>query len=305
MNVLVTGASGFVGRALLAYFAQAGINTTAVVRRSVNDLPATKQLVVADLITFDGWQPALENIDVVVHCAGLAHTNAGEAEYTAVNTELSCQLAEACINAGVKRLVFLSSLKAVGEQTPLGEPFDSNSATNPSDAYGRSKRLAEQKLQALAANSSLELVIIRPPLVYGQGVKANFQLLMRIARLPVPLPFAGVNNRRSMISLDNLCSLITTCLSHSAAAGAVLMASDSEPYSLAQLLRGMRRAAGRPDWLFYIPEPVLRFLLAVLGQSGAAARLMDNLEVDAQQAQHLLSWQPPCSLDETLRKMQS
>jgi nucleoside-diphosphate-sugar epimerase len=198
--------------------------------------------------------------------------------------------------------VFLSSLKAMGESTPE-RPFKAGDIEAPEDAYGRSKLSAERELQKIAARSGLELVIIRPPLVYGPGVKANFKLLQKLAALPLPLPFAMVHNRRDMVAVENLCSLMVCCLTHPAAAGQTLLVSDGEAYSLAGILRTMRQVNGRRPGLVPVPPSWLRCLLRLLGRGAMAERLLGNLEVDISETQRLLGWQPVTNLEQTLAQM--
>jgi UDP-glucose 4-epimerase len=303
MKILITGASGFIGRALFCFTGIQGAEVSAVLRRPVDDFPGVKQLIVPDLVAFDDWQRHLNGIDVVVHCAGLAHTKADKEAYYAVNTDVTRLLAESCERAGVKRFIFLSSLKVLGERTVGRKKFQNDSPANPVDPYGKSKWLAEQQLLGLHNRSQLDVVIIRLPLVYGVNVKANFQRLMHVARLPLPLPFAGVVNRRDIVSLENLCDVIECCLTHPAAAGKTLMVSDGQPYSLADLLDRVRRVTGRRRWLFNVPLPLLRLAFALTGRRDMAGRLFGDLEVDISETQRLLDWQPKYTLEDTLRKM--
>ena len=303
MNVLITGAGGFVGRSLLSLADKIGGRVVALSRRPIDVSPSVELHVVADLLQFDAWGELLSGIDVVIHCAGLAHTTAEESRYYDVNTEITIRLAEACVVAGVRRFIFLSSLKVLGEHTLEGRPFTSRSLPNPAEAYGKSKYLAEQRLLALGQESNLEVVVIRPPLIYGVGVKANFQKLIGMARLPVPLPFGSVNNKRDMVSLFNLFDLIECCLVHPSAAGQVLMVSDGKPYSLAELISVAREVDERPRWLVSVPVKILRFFFSLLKRKEMAGRLFDNLEVDITETERLLNWKPKETLRDTLRSI--
>ncbi len=291
MRCLITGASGFIGSALAAHLRAIGQDVVAWPRSHDFDLTNTSN--------FSGWVDALKLVDTVIHLAGLAHQPQGgdDERYFRINRDGTLRLAAAARAAGVKRFIFLSSAKVFGEGG--ARPYRASTAPRPEGAYAESKWQAEQQLRA-DFGSAMELVILRPPLVYARHAKANFAALMRLARLPVPLPFAGVDNRRSLIGLDNLIDLIARCVTSPAAAGQTLLCADARSYSLADLIAAMRRARGRPPHLFRLPAPIFGLLKIGLG-AAASARLFGDFEIDSSETHRLLGWQPPFSMDEILR----
>ena len=225
------------------------------------------------------------------------------AEFRRVNVEATANLARQAAAAGVKRFVFLSSVKVNGEFTEAGQPFTADDAPAPEDPYGVSKHEAEELLRQIAAETGMEVVIIRPPLVYGPGVKANFQSMMRWLARGVPLPLAAVTeNRRSLVALDNLVDLIVTCLNHPAAANQTFLVSDGEDISTAELLNRMGAAMGKPARLFYLPPTLLKLGASVLKRPGIYQRLCGSLQLDIAKTRQLLGWTPPVSVDEGLRR---
>jgi len=223
-------------------------------------------------------------------------------EFRRVNVEGTLQLARQAAVAGVRRFVFISSIKVNGEDTTQGIPFSPDGAREPKDAYGTSKCEAEQGLQALAAETDMEVVIIRPVLVYGPGVKANFLSMMRWLSRGIPLPFGAIHNKRSLVALDNLVDLIVTCIDHPAAANQVFLVSDGEDLSTTDLLRRMASALGKPARLLPVPAWLLEFGARLLGKQDLAQRLCGSLQVDISKTRELLGWTPPVSVDEGLRK---
>ena len=289
MRCLVTGANGFVGGSLYAELIRQG----HAVRRATRS---------ANPVLCD-----LERVDAVVHLAARVHVMKETAldpltEFRAVNVQASLNLARQAAAAGVKRFVFLSSVKVNGEFTPAGQAFTETDPPRPQDAYGQSKHEAEQGLREIAAQSGMELVIIRPPLVYGPGVKANFATLMRAVQRGWPLPLGAVHNQRSLVALDNLLDFIVTCLAHPQAANQTFLVSDGHDLSTAELVRGMARAAGVPARLLPVPVWALQAGAALLGKGNAVQRLCGNLQVDISKARSLLGWLPPVSVDEGLRR---
>lgn len=306
--ILVTGASGFVGRALVARLATQRPLRVSLRRVLSNDLPVGIEVVQAELVPDQDWSDALAGACVVVHCAARVHVMNEQsadplAEFRHVNVEGTMRLARQAVQAGVKRFVFLSSIKVNGEQTRRGAPFVADQAPNPEDSYGISKMEAENGLRALARETDMEVVIIRPPLVYGPGVKANFLAMMRWLKRGIPLPLGAVTgNRRSLVALDNLVDLIVTCIDHPAAANQTFLVSDGESLSTAALLRRMGEALGRPARLISVPVPLLQMGAALLGKRDLAQRLCGSLEVDIGKTRELLGWTPPISVDEGLRR---
>ena len=311
MRVLVTGATGLVGGAVVRALAPRGdIALVVPVRREQSDLPAGAASVpIRGLDSTQDWLPALSGVDVVVHCAGRVHvlrerTGDPLQEFRRVNVEGTLQLARQAANAGVKRFVFMSSIKVNGEETTPGLPFRADHAPHPQDPYGVSKMEAETRLQSLAGDTGLEVVIIRPPLVYGPGVKANFLAMMRWLSRRVPLPLGcATENRRSLVALDNLVDLISRCLDHPAAASQTFLAADGESLSTASLLRRMGEAMGRPARLIPVPLPLLREGATLFGKREVAQRLLGSLEVDITGTQERLAWTPPIGVDEGLRRV--
>ena len=314
--ILVTGASGFVGSALVSELAhQDGSHSvTAAVRTTSTDTlsrfpDGIRVVSVGDLTNFADWSAALQGIDAIIHCAARVHVMNDSATdplqaYRATNVDGTLALARQAVTAGVKRFVFVSSIKVNGESTLQGQPFTSQSAPNPVDPYGVSKLEAEQALFKLADETGLEVVVVRPPLVYGPGVKANFQALVKALRKGIPLPLGAVtNNRRSLVALDNVVDLLITCAHHPAAAGHVFLASDGEDMSTAELIRRLGNAMGKPARLIYVPEWVLRAGAMMLGKKAAAQRLLGNLQVDSGHARQRLGWIPPIGVDEGLRRV--
>lgn len=305
MKALVTGASGFVGRALCARLAASGVEIVPAVR-SKHGLP--HEVVIGNLNASTNWQPGLTGCDAVIHLAARVHVMeeaAGDplALYRETNTEATLNLARQAVDAGVQRFVFLSSVKVNGEFTEAGQPFTAEDVPAPQDPYGVSKHEAEQLLRQIAAETGMEVVIIRPPLVYGPGVKANFESMMRWLARGVPLPLAAVTqNRRSLVALDNLVDLIVTCLHHPAAANQTFLVSDGEDLSTAQLLKRMGAAMGHPARLFYLPPALLKLGAAVLNKPGIYQRLCGSLQLDIAKTRQLLGWVPPVSVDEGLRR---
>lgn len=306
-RVFLTGASGFVGSAVLRRLLAEGMPTVATLRGKSPLLPAAVQAVRFE--SFDEasqWGEALRDCDTVVHCAARVHVmNDTEADplaaFRRVNVHGTLNLARQAVAAGVRRFIFVSSIKVNGEGTAPGQPYTADDRPQPQDPYGISKMEAEAELQALAKASGLEVVIIRPVLVYGPGVKANFEAMMRWLNKGVPLPFGAIDNRRSLVALDNLVDLIMTCVDHPAAANQVFLVSDGEDLSTTALLRRMGQALGVPPRLLPIPAWVLSGGASLLGRTALSKRLCGSLQVDIEKTRRVLSWQPPVSVDAALR----
>lgn len=309
MKVLLTGSSGFVGQALLAGLAaRPALDLVAVSRRPASRLPAgVAHAQVADIAADTAWQPVLQGVQVVMHAAARVHVMNDKvsdplAEFRKVNVDGTLNLARQAVIAGVKRFIFISSIKVNGESTAPGKPYSAESQPAPVDPYGISKLEAELALRALAAETGLEVVIIRPPLVYGPGVKANFRSMMHWLSKGIPLPLGTIHNRRSLVALDNLVDLITTCVEHPAAANQIFMVSDGDDLSTSQLLRRMGGALGRPARLLPIPAWLLETGARLLGKRALAQRLCGSLQVDISKTRELLNWSPPLGVDEGLRR---
>ena len=306
--VLVIGATGFVGSALVARLARDGIDTRACVRRESVTLPDGVQTVRAGDMTGDAdWRQVLKGASVVVHAAARVHVMNDTAadpliEFRRVNVQGTLNLARQAATTGVRRFVFISTVKVNGESTMPGQVFAEADAANPQDAYGLSKHEAEQGLLQLAADTGMEVVIIRPPLVYGPGVKANFAALLRAVQRGWPLPLGAVHNQRSLVALDNLVDFVVTCITHPQAANQTFLVSDGQDLSTTELIRGMAKAAGVSARLLPVPVWALQAGAKLLGKGEAVQRLCGNLQVNISKARELLGWVPPVSVEEGLRR---
>jgi nucleoside-diphosphate-sugar epimerase/lipopolysaccharide/colanic/teichoic acid biosynthesis glycosyltransferase len=313
--ILVTGPTGFVGKAVVEALLASGQPVVAVVRHLLSSTPlqhANPQWhAVGSFNNQTKWQPALYGVHTVVHCAARTHvmrehTADALAAYREVNVAGTLHLAQQAAAAGVQRFVFISSIKVNGESTLPGQPFTEQCAPAPQDAYGQSKAAAEQALLALAAQTGMEVVIIRPPLIYGPGVKGNFAGMAKALQRGLPLPLGAVHNQRSLVALDNLVSLVQLCADRTRspqAAKQVFVVADGEDISTTTLLRKVAQAAGRPIRLLPVPTWLLRSGASLLGKRTLADRLLDNLQVDATKARTLLGWRPVVTMDEQLAAM--
>ena len=304
----MTGANGFVGRGVVAELERRRVPVTATVRRDSTFPTSVRVVRVDDLGATTNWTRALAECDTVVHCAARVHVmretarNALDA-FRVANVIGSVRLARQAADAGVRRLVFISSIKVNGERTRPGAPFTERDAPAPSDPYGVSKWEAEQQLQSIAAAHGLELVIIRPPLVYGPGVRANFLSMARWLRRGFPLPFGAVtSNRRTLVGLDNLVDLILLCINHPSAAGETFLAGDGDDMSTADLLRRTATALGVRPMLIPVPERVLAGGASLLGRRALWQRIGGTLQASIGHASQTLRWQPPIAVDEGLRR---
>jgi nucleoside-diphosphate-sugar epimerase len=306
-NVLVTGASGFVGGQLLKRLAyRKGSETTGAVKSASSALK-TGTVAVGEINQHTDWYAALKNHQVVVHTAARAHIMDDQAldpltAFREVNVAGTVNLALQAAGIGIRRFVFISSIKVNGEQTLSGSCFMTDDAPAPEDAYGVSKFEAEQGLQQIARETDMEVVIIRPPLVYGAGVKGNFATMIKLVAKGLPLPLGSVHNKRSLVALDNLVDLIITCIDHPAAANQVFLAGDGEDLSTSELLRRVGAAMGKPAWLLPVPAGLLQLGATILGKKAMAQRLLGSLQVDIAKNREVLGWRPPVSVDEGLRR---
>lgn len=305
--ILLTGATGFVGAHLLPALKSKGCLVRAAFRSPPGRLPSNvDEAIVKDLTRSPELLQALSGVDTVVHLAGRAHvlreTSVDvEAEFHRSNVEATRNVAEQAAAAGVRRLVFLSSIKVNGEST-AGRSFTELDSPGPQDAYGRSKHQAELALWEIAAATGLEVVVIRPPLVYGPGVKANFLRLLRLVHAGIPLPFASVRNHRSLVGVGNLCDLICLCCTHPAAAGETFLVSDQHDLSTPELIQILARAMGRSARLFPFPALLLRTAGRAVGRSDLVERLVGSLQVDSSKATGLLGWRPTVDVEEGLAR---
>jgi nucleoside-diphosphate-sugar epimerase len=305
MKVLLTGATGFVGRVLASALTKnPGVILTCAVRQSGSKAPG-KIFIAGELDKKTDWSRALFGQDVVVHTAARAHVVRDEvadplAEYRKVNVHGTLRLARQAAEAGVRRFVFVSSIKVNGEQTQPNKPFTAEDAPAPEDDFGLSKLEAEKGLQELANETGLEVVIVRPPLVYGPGVKGNFATLIKLVDKQLPLPLGTVDNMRSLVALGNLVDLILTCIVHPNAANQVFLVSDGEDISTSVLLRRVATAMDKPSRLIPVPASLLQLGATLLGKKAVAQRLLSSLQVDIGSTRERLDWVPPLSVDEGL-----
>lgn len=307
-KVLVTGASGFVGTALTARLARGGLIVRGTVRGHVPEAQSVEWVSVGNIGPNTDWQSALAGVGTVMHLAARVHVMNERAEgalpaFRRVNVEGTRRLAEQAAECSVRRLVFVSSVKVNGERSLPGKPFTIFDTPAPEDAYGQSKLEAEQVLRDVASETGLEVVIVRPPLVYGWGVKGNFARLVQLISRGVPLPLAAVRNRRSMIALDNLVDFLVCCGKHDEAAGNTFMVSDDEALSTPDLICRLAHAMDRTARLFTLPVKLLRTAGRLIGRNADVERLVGSLEVDISHTREKLGWKPPLTVDEGLRKV--
>lgn len=307
MKILITGVAGFIGQALADKLA---INPeyciAGTTRRPESDIPKCVSIfTVGDLCSNTDWSIVLQDVDVVIHLAARAHIVKEEVadpstEYRRVNVEGTLNMARQAVDAGVKRFVFISSIGVNGNINT--RPFRADAQPNPAEPYAQSKWEAEQGLMQLAAETDMEVVIIRPPLVYGPGAPGNFGSLVRWIEKGVPLPLGAIHNRRSLVGIDNLADLIVRCIDHPAAANQVFLAGDGADLSTTELLRGVGRAMGKPARLIPVPAGMLQLGATLLGKKAMAQRLLGSLQVDISKTCELLDWKPPYTVEEGLRR---
>ncbi|HEK1241784.1 UDP-glucose 4-epimerase family protein [Pseudomonas aeruginosa] len=307
-RILVTGASGFVGRALSEQLQRLGHEVVAAARSTSSRIPSSvRSVLTGDLCPDTDWSEALQAVDIVIHAAARVHVmNETLAdplqEFRKVNVEATLNLARQAASKGIRRFIFISSIKVNGEATEYGRPYRADDEPRPIDPYGLSKLEAERGLLDLAARTGIEVVIIRPVLVYGPGVKANFLNMMKVINKKIPLPFLLVDNRRSLVALTNLVDLITSCLEHPSAANQVFLVSDDEDLSTSELLKRMGIALGAPARLLPVPVFLMKFIARMLGKGAFSQRLLGSLQVDISKTKGLLAWHPPLNVDEALKE---
>jgi len=298
---MITGASGFVGRATLGA-PPPDVSARAVIRHG-SEPPEARSVRIRDLVTAD-WKPILEDVEAVIHLAARVHVMRDDAadpltEFRRVNVEGTGRLAEAAAEAGARRFVFVSTVKVHGEMT-RDAPFQPGSPLRPADPYARSKAEAEEVLREIEARTGLGVTIVRAPLVYGPGVQANFLQLLRLVNRGIPLPLGRVENRRSLVYVGNLADLLIRCATTEGAEGATFLISDGEPVSTPDLIRAIGRCLERPARLWPVPPSILRTAGRLTGQAARVDRLLGSLEVDDSALQDRLGWHPPVSFDDGL-----
>ena len=302
MTLLVTGASGFVGQALLAQLQEKSLNYKAAYRHfpESHDQHA---IAVGTIDNATDWSVALKGVDIITHLAARAHIMGDEAadpllEYRSVNVAGTLNLARQAAAAGVKRFIFVSSVKVNGETTSGLRPFNESLTSQILDPYGISKKEAEDGLRTIASETGMEVVIIRPPLVYGPNVNANFLNLMKLADTPIPLPFGAINNKRSMVYVGNLVDFIVQCIDHPGAANQTFLVCDGEDLSLRSLVMMMRTSLGRPARLVPVPAVLFRIAGRIAGKLEVVDRLVGDLQTDSSKARKLLNWVPPFTVQQ-------
>jgi len=302
MRILVTGATGFVGRYLCPLLAAQGYAVTAAVRsapeRGIDGVETVVQ--VGEIGPDTAWRAALEGQDAIIHLAARTHVmneteTDSEAIYERINVGGTTGLAKAAAEAGVRRLIYLSSVKALGESSG-GEPLTEETLPAPEDAYGRTKREAEKMLLQIIETSNLEVVILRPPLIYGPGAKGNLLSLLRACDKGLPLPLGQIRNRRSLVNLENLADAIVLCLDHPNAANEIFLISDGEALSTPGLIQHICQGLGRPSRLLPFPVWGLRLAGKILGKTDAIDRLTGSLEVSNAKIHQQLDWTPPVNM---------
>lgn len=305
MKILLTGATGFIGSQLVNAIAQQGYHDLRLPVRQTHlslSAPFTK---ICSIDASTDWSDSLLNAEIVIHAAARAHVLKDEVndplvEYRRVNVDGTLNLARQAATACAKRFIFISSIGVNGNINV--RPFTEEDAPHPSELYAQSKWEAEQGLWDIQRETGMELVVIRPPLVYGPNAPGNFGGLMRWVRSGFPLPLGAVHNQRSLVAMDNLVDLIITCIDHPAAANQVFLAADGQDLSTTGLLRGVARAMGKPSRLIPVPSSLLMLGATLLGKKAVAQRLLGSLQVDISKARDLLGWEPPISVEEGLRR---
>lgn len=299
---VVTGANGFIGQHLCALLESSQIKYRACARRPDGD----RYYAYGNLFEFQNWADLFKDAHTVVHLAAMVHEMNKSAdlasEYMKFNCEMTARLAKEAKKFGVRKFIFVSSIKVNGESTS-SRPFNADDQPNPQDPYAQSKLAAEQELLKLHDDQSFEVVIVRSPLIYGPGVKGNIKTLISLIKLRIPLPFGATSNRRSLISVYNLCDLLKTCLLKGTVQKRVMLASDNDDVSLTRLIRGLARGLRIKLFLIPVPQSLLTGLLNLIGQKAYSQRLLENLHVDISATMHTLTWRPPYSFDDSINLM--
>lgn len=307
MKTLLTGSTGFIGFALTQYLQQQNYSLTATVRCITKTLPATiQQVPIGDLLPNTTWTNVLNDVDTIIHLAARTHILKEQSAdpldaFRKTNTLATINLAQQAAEAGVRRFIFISSIGVNGNQT-FNTPFTAENNPSPKEPYAISKYEAEIGLREIASQTGMEIVIIRPPLVYGPNAPGNFARFIKAATSGLPLPLGNIHNQRSLVALDNLIDLITLCIDHPAAANQTFLVSDGEDLSTTDLLHRLGSALNKPARLLPVPQVMLTTALHLLGKEAIAQRLCGNLQVDISKTRDLLGWQPIIRVDEALQK---
>ena len=304
-NFLITGANGFIGKVLIKRLSQDGHLVSALVRKKIEVPYSNETFLIPSINAKTNWTELLKDRDVVIHLLARVHIMDDKAsdplmEFRNINVDVTIALAKEAARQGIKRFVFLSSVKVNGESTS-DHPFSETNLVHPQDAYAISKWEAEEALRQISKETGMEIVIIRSPLVYGPNVKANFLKMMQYVKQGIPLPLGSIQNKRSLIGIDNLVDFITTTISHPKAANQTFLISDDEDISTTNLLRRIAECMEKPARLIPISPKILSFLFKIIGRQDFGDRLLGSLEIDITKAKKLLAWSPPLTLNEGLR----
>ncbi len=307
--ILVTGATGFVGRHFIAHILEQGIGSVrACYRQNIVKIPKEIEAIqVSDISNSTDWARALIDVNVIVHSAARVHIMEDKCEdplneFRKVNTLGTLNLARQAAAAGVKRFIFLSTIKVNGEITKDGKAFNERDIVNPTDPYALSKFEAEDGLRDLSSKTGMEVVILRPVLIYGPGVGGNFHNLMKIVESGIPMPLGSIKNKRSLLSVDNLVDIMTICLFHPGAVNNTFLLADGDDLSTSQLIQLLARSMNKPSRLFYIPRGLIEFLAIVFGRYNTVQRLYGSLQVDSSKARELLKWSPSIAIESAMTK---
>lgn len=307
-KVLVTGANGFVGSHLVRHLAEKGYKVRGVSRKEVSPFPEMnnyEHAKIQDVYSAGAWQSLLADVDIVVHLIAKTHSSdSGDLkalpDYRHINVDITKALLDASSAAGVKRFIYLSSIKAVGEETPIDEPFTEESPCNPVDSYGISKREAEKLI--LEYEGNIDTVIFRPPMIYGPGVKGNFLKLLRTTKKGVPLPFASINNARSLLFIGNLTSGVEHAIRNWPKGGGIFHIADNEAPSTPDLLRLMALSMGVKPRIYPFPPRLLEKMAGIVGKKDTVKKLTRSLVVSEKRLRREMSFVPSCTLNEGLEK---
>lgn len=305
---LVTGANGFVGSVLINELSRSGYDVRQLLRNESSfKNPSVNKFWIDGLDNLGDLSKPLKDVEVLIHLAARVHVMNEKrkdplSEYRRINVESTLNLARQAATSGVKRFVFLSSIKVNGEVTEKNKPFRADDIPNPKDPYAISKCEAEAGLMTLAKETGMEVVIIRPPLVYGPGVKANFLNMIKMLHAGIPLPFGAINNKRSLVFIDNLVDLVIKVIDHPGASGEIFLVSDDYDVSTSVLLNMLSVALmGREARLIALPQSLLRIIFKVLGKSALSDRLLDSLQLDIEKTKNKLDWMPPVTFDRAIK----
>lgn len=304
---LVTGASGFIGKQVCETLSVLKYSVCGAVRNKdiISKLPNVKYVSIGDISLNQDWKNLLAGYDCVIHCAGLAEQKKKITidKYNKINAEATIKLAEQCAINGIKKFIFLSSISVLGDATDYNKPFTYLHKANPQNNYAQSKLVAEKKLLEINAKTSLEVVIIRPPLVYGPKPSGNLLKLIKILKLKMPLPFSLINNKKSFINIHNLVDLLICCANHPDAKGKVFLACDGEDVSTPEFIKNISKAIGHSSFLVPFPLFLLNFFFFILGRTDEFKKLTSNLQINDNYTRRILNWKPPLKYKEAIKNI--